>query len=357
MKTNMQHFKTYTKQDILTITRLRKFETKLGECVQVGEKGKSVEEILKASNAPFVLIGIPEDIGVKANLGIGGADSAWLPFLRAFLNIQSNDFFQGQELLVLGHFDFYDIVTVIENNASTPEERVDAYRHAVYTVDDEVEHVVKLISQHGKIPIVIGGGHNNAYPCIKGAAKGLYQLGQLPLAQINAINLDAHADYRPAEGRHSGNPFRYAEEDGYLEKYCILGLHENYLTQNTWIDIVNNPFLDLVTYEDIFLHGKYSFTQAVVHAAAFTEGSYCGIELDLDSIAGVLTSAISPTGVSVLQARQYIHIAALETQPAYLHICEGATQLGDGRREDTTGKLISYLVTDFIKAMQNKNGE
>ncbi len=39
----------------------------------------------------------------------------------------------------------------------------------------------------------------------------------LPLAQINSINLDAHSDFRPAEGRHSGNGFRYAEEDGYLQ--------------------------------------------------------------------------------------------------------------------------------------------
>jgi formiminoglutamase len=346
----MQHFKLYGRQDILAITRLRKFETKIGECVQVAEKGKGIEEALKESNAPFVLIGVPEDIGVKANQGIGGADSAWLPFLRSFLNVQSNDFFQGEELLVLGHFDFYSISNVIENNASTPEERVDAYRRAVETVDDAVEHVVKLVTQYGKIPLVIGGGHNNAYPCIKGAAKGLYQAGQLPLAQINAINLDAHSAYRPSEGRHSGNPFRYAEEDGYLEKYCILGLHENYLTQNTWLDIVNNPFFDLVTYEDIFLHGKYSFIQAIAHATGFTEGTHCGIELDLDSIQDVLSSAVSPTGVNTLQARQYVHFAALDTNPAYLHICEGATQLGDGRREDSTGKLISYLVTDFIKA-------
>jgi formiminoglutamase len=57
-------------------------------------------------------------------------------------------------------------------------------------------------------------GHNNAYGCIKGAAKGLYKAGIIPLVQINAINLDAHADFRPLEGRHSGNAFRYADEDG-----------------------------------------------------------------------------------------------------------------------------------------------
>ncbi|MGF1948884.1 arginase family protein, partial [Enterococcus gallinarum] len=81
--------------------------------------------------------------------------------------------------------------------------------------------------------------HNNAYPCIKGAAKGWHKAGVLEIAQINAVNLDAHADYRAMEGRHSGNAFRYAEEDGYLEKYCVIGLHENYITQNVWMDMVN----------------------------------------------------------------------------------------------------------------------
>src|SRR5262249_14979332 len=155
---------------------------------------------------------------------------------------QSNDFLSGEEILLLGHFDFGDLGRLIEANAHDKEERMQAYRHAVISIDEEVESLVKMITGHEKIPVVIGGGHNNAYPLIKGAAKGLYKAGLIPLAQINAINLDAHTDFRPSEGRHSGNAFRYAEEDGYLQKYCIIGVHENYLQQNTWLDIVNNPF-------------------------------------------------------------------------------------------------------------------
>ncbi|BAV06326.1 formiminoglutamase [Filimonas lacunae] len=348
----MKHLKLYTKEDILAVTRIRKFETKLGECVQVLNDFSNIEASLLQTDADYIIVGIPEDIGVKANMGAGGADTAWLPFLRAFLNVQSNDFLQGLEVLVLGHFDFSDMSEVIETNALTPDEKIEAYRHAVRTIDDEVENIVKLITQCGKIPIVIGGGHNNAYPCIKGAAKGLYKAGMIPIAQINAINLDAHADYRPSEGRHSGNAFRYAEEDNFLEKYCIIGLHENYLTQNTWMDMVNNPFMDVITFEDIFLHEKHNFLQAIAHAAAFTEGTFCGIELDMDSIEQVLSSAITPTGIKPLQARQYVHYTAMDTKVAYLHICEGATQLADGRRDDSTGKLISYLVTDFVKSHQ-----
>jgi formiminoglutamase len=252
---------------------------------------------------------------------------------------------------LLGQFDFSDMALLIEQNAGSHEERIEAYRHAGHAIDDEVEHIIKLITEHKKIPIVIGGGHNNAYGCIKGAAKGLYKAGIIPLAQINAINLDAHADYRPLEGRHSGNGFRYADEDGYLEKYCVIGLHENYIPQNCWIDIVNDPFIDVITYEDIFLHEKRNFIQAIAHATGFTEDSYCGLELDLDSIQHTLTSAATPVGITALHARQYVSFAASDTKVAYLHICEGASRLSDGRSDNSTGKLISYLVSDFVKAV------
>ena len=214
----MSHFKFYNKQDVLSLTRIRRFETKLGERMQVLADTNALEASLQQSSASFVLVGIPEDIGVKANLGIGGTDSAWLSFLQSFLNIQSNDFLEGSNILVLGHFDFSGIEKLIEQNAHDFDEKLAAYRHAVNTIDDEVEQLIHIITQNKKIPIVIGGGHNNSYPCIKGAAKGFYKAGVIQLAQINAINLDAHADFRPMEGRHSGNGFSYAEADGYLEK-------------------------------------------------------------------------------------------------------------------------------------------
>lgn len=350
----MKHLKVFTKEDILSNSHIRRFETKLGEKMQVIESAPNIEERIRKSNALFVIAGIPEDIGIKGNLGVGGADTAWHPFLQSFLNTQSNDFLHGDEILLLGQFDFSEINELIEKNSVNYEEKIKAYRQATAIIDDEVEQLVGIITRNNKIPVIIGGGHNNAYGCIKGAAKGLYAAGLLPISEINAINLDAHADYRPLEGRHSGNSFRYAEEDGYLEKYCIIGLHENYLTQNMWLDIANNPFIDFITFEDIFIHEKRTFRQALAHACSFTEFNYCGIELDLDSIENVLSSAFTPVGISPVHARQYVQYAAQNSNVAYLHICEGATQLSDNRKSPATGKLISYIVSDFIKAIIEK---
>lgn len=343
------HFKRYTKNDVLSLTHLRKYETKLGEIV-LCDDSNDFEKIISETSAKYILFGVPEDIGVKANLGRGGSDSAWFPFLESFLNIQSNDFLSGESIFVAGHFDFSDAKKLINVNAATEEEKVIAYRSFVNKIDDEVEEIVKIITQNKKIPIIIGGGHNNAYPAIKGASKGLYKAELLQLAQINCINLDAHSDYRPSEGRHSGNAFRYADEDGYLNKYCVIGIHENYIQQNVWIDIVNNPFIDCITYEDIFIHEKKNFIQAVAHATGFTEDNFTGIELDLDSVENTLCSALTPSGITSLHARQYINFVATDSRIAYLHICEGAAKSNTGETSSVTGKLISYLVSDFVKA-------
>lgn len=342
------HFKQYSKQDILSLTRLRKFETKMGERVH-HLSGPAHEETIKQLPGRYVIFGIPEDIGVQGNHGMPGTSTAWISFLESFLNIQSNDFLSGEDIAIIGHFDFNDIQYLIDKNAHNQEEKLEACRHAVNAVDNEVEGLAKTIVAAGKIPIAIGGGHNNAYPMIKGSAKGLLQAQLTPLAQINCINLDAHTDYRPSEGRHSGNGFRYAEEDGFLQKYCVVGIHENYLPQNVWMDIVNNPFMDCITFEDIFIHEKRSFRQAVSHGIQFTDDTFCGVELDLDAIEDIPSSASSPSALQPIHARQYINLCAAHTKACYLHICEGAASMSAVSQDKNTGKLISYLVSDFIK--------
>jgi formiminoglutamase len=114
--------------------------------------------------------------------------------------------------------------------------------------------------------------------------------------------------------------------------------------------MVNNPFIDCITYEDIFIHEKRNFIQAVAHATGFTEDNFTAIELDLDSIENTLSSASTPCGITLLQARQFMNFVATDAKVAYLHISEGATILEDGETNNATGKLISYLVSDFVKA-------
>ena len=87
-----KYFKFYKKQDVLSITKVRRFETKLGERLQVISDADKLEESLSTSNAKFVLLGIPEDMGVKANGGLGGTHTAWQPFLEVIFKYSKQRF-------------------------------------------------------------------------------------------------------------------------------------------------------------------------------------------------------------------------------------------------------------------------
>src|SRR4051812_22699510 len=102
---SMQRLKIYAKQDILNCTHIRRFETKIGERVQHLPDANNLEQSLPQSSAHFVIVGVAEDIGIKGNEEKDGNNAIWQPFLSNFLNIQSNDFFDGSDVLVLGHLD------------------------------------------------------------------------------------------------------------------------------------------------------------------------------------------------------------------------------------------------------------
>jgi len=324
-----------TRSHIDHLINKRPGETKLGEQVQVVHADNWQEE-LKNSSAKFVLLGIPEDIGVRANYGVGGAHTIWEPALKAILNVQHTNKLKGEDLLILGDFNFRDMMHKAEHA------EVLALRELVAQIDDAVAPVIKEIIAAGKIPIIIGGGHNNAYPLLQGAseAKG---------NKVNCINLDAHSDYRTMEGRHSGNGFRYAKKKGYLDKYAIVGLHENYNSQEVMAEMEADDDILFSTYEDIFIYNELGFDTAVINAINHTKGKTTGIELDLDCIEHVLSSAATPCGISTVQARKYVTVCAANVDAAYLHITEGATKLKSGKEDMYTAKLVAYLATDFIR--------
>ncbi|MCX3264347.1 formimidoylglutamase [Pedobacter agri] len=316
----MDSLKIYSQSDINNLIISRSGETKLGERIQT----ISSLDALQSSTAKFVLLGIPEDIGIRANSGIAGASTTWRPALMAFLNIQSNRFLSGEEILVLGHFE------IEEPKDST----INGLRKKVSKIDDLVYPVIEKIVAAGKIPIVIGGGHNNAYPIIKGTSLAKEQ-------SIDVLNVDAHADLREPEGRHSGNGFTYALAGKYMDNYFMYGLHQNYNNEAILSQIEANPKLKPIFFDDILkgVEDENFF---------FAIGSVAGLEIDLDCIQNVLASAETPSGFAVNDIRKLI--LTNEKKFSYLHISEGATRLLDGRVSKLTSKLIAYLVSDFIKA-------
>ncbi|MEO6903589.1 MAG: arginase family protein [Bacteroidia bacterium] len=350
----MNYLTVYNKAQILKFTRKRVGETKVGECVQL-LNSSTVDDELITSTAKFVLIGLPEDIGVRANYGRAGAYTAWQPALINILNLQSNTFFSGKELLILGTINFDDLMSLANTVDTKTEEGIKILRKFCTEIDTRVTTVIKQVVKSGKIPIIIGGGHNNSYGNIKGSAEGLMAAGKIKNASINCINCDAHSDFRALEDRHSGNGFKYAYSEGYLKKYAMIGLHENH-NSHAVLEILNKHAETIYynTFEDIFIREIFNFKSAVTQAIHFIDSDYTGIELDMDAIENIPASSKTPSGISANQARQYVTWCAQHSNAVYLHLTEAAPLLSSLTVNDTTGKLIAYLVSDFIKAYLSK---
>lgn len=333
----------YTRTKLNTLISKREGETKFGEKVDTLLSTEDLASQLKASEAKYVLFGIPEDIGIRANRGKAGAITAWNAALKSLLNTQDNSFNKGKRMLVLGHLDF----SILLQRAASFDENSPEYHillsQLVHKIDEEVAFLVFQIVSAGKTPIIIGGGHNNAYGNIKGAALGKSKA-------INVVNLDAHTDFRSLEGRHSGNGFSYAFKKCFLDKYFMFGLHENYTSKKVFKSIDSNPErIRYNTFEGIKIRHEQGFSFQLNTALNFINNRPFGVEIDCDVIENIPSSAMTPSGFTVNEARMFASFFGKQKNAVYLHLCEAAPNADNPQEMYMVGKLLSYLITDFMR--------
>lgn len=315
-KTKHFEFNHLNKEELQLFISKREGETKLGQ------------QLTDLPQAKYVIIGVEESVGPRANKGRGGAEKGFKAFLSSFLNMQSNESLIGNHIHVLGSVSTHTEAG-FDGNLNQMVEELDNF-------------LVKILHEHinqNQIPIVIGGGHNNAYPLMKFSYERYQQ-------QIQVVNFDAHADYRRLEGRHSGNPFSYAFKDGYLKKYFVLGLHQRFNSQQIIDDLRRDGHY--FTFYESYIFGEHNYLDDFQTLRDnLTRTKDCtGVELDMDTIERMPSSAFSPSGISVDIARLYINQVAKKKNIAYLHLPEGAPT--NELEERIVGKTLAYLVSDFI---------
>ena len=331
----MDGLKLYNYRTIEKLVSKREGETRLGEKISFIE---NLEEISK-SKAKFVLFGIPEDIGIRANHGKPGASKAWEACLNSFLNIQENEFTNAENILLLGEID---CKTEMQKAANIDNEDPNYYTKLgdlVETIDEKVSFLMEKIVAAGKTPIIIGGGHNNAFGNIKGTSKAIKK-------PLNILNIDAHTDLRKLEHRHSGNGFSFAQRDGFLGKYAIFGLHKNYTPQYIFDEIKSVSNIKFHLFEDLILQTHQGKMAAFNSQLEFINKQPFGLELDCDAIINFPSSAQSPSGFALNMVRNFLQLTSEEKNCKYLHICEAAPSYASPVQ---VGKALSFFITDFIK--------
>ena len=336
----MQNLISFTYNDRDTLLKERKGESKFGKHIQLIPNLINIYDDIVNLDVDYVLFGISEDIGVYANYGKTGTYDAWNATIKILLNIQTNIFTNAKLVLILGHLDYTMMRKSITSLNPGRKRNIDKARTFTEKIDKDVTQVVFSIVRAGKIPIIIGGGHNNAYGNIKGCALAKNR-------RINVVNLDAHTDFRAEEGRHSGNGFSYAYAEGFLKKYFIFGLHENYTSEKLFKTLNKIKSINYNSYEAIEVRNELDFNTEMETALNYVSSKNFGIEIDCDAIENIPSSAKSPSGFTVKQTRQFVNYFGQHKKASYLHICEASP---NKKTQTKVGKLITYLITDFIRA-------
>lgn len=325
----------FTRQQLGSLISSRTGETKLGSRFAVLESfdPESLRQA-KVNGARYALLGVSEDIGPRANLGQGGSGHSFTPAIKAFANLQSNRFFDGNQCLLVGHISL--------PRAHTRDE-LDTLRCAVAQLDLVVTQAVAMLFAAGLEPVVIGGGHNNAYGLLR-AASEFHGKG------VAAVNLDPHCDFRPLEGRHSGNGFSYAADQGYLAQYHILGLHEqkNSEASLTQLEAFGGSWH---SFQDIWVRRRTTLAQALGDIIRANQILPVGLELDLDAISELPSSAITFAGVPLTDACHYVSAMANLCPCCYLHLAEAAPArhpAGVEAGQRVTGQAIAELLLAYM---------
>jgi formiminoglutamase len=176
-------------------------DPRLGECVTF-----STGEPVPLSPGRPVLIGFPQDEGVRRNFGRAGAAQGPREIRRWLYRLSPWDGPSGADLSRLRPVDLGDLRCDADLEAS---------QHAL-------GEIVAQVLAARAVPVVLGGGHEMAFGHFLGYAA--------TRAPVGLINLDAHLDVRPTlDGLgHSGSPFRQAMEhpDCALpgDRYVCLGV-------------------------------------------------------------------------------------------------------------------------------------
>ncbi|RIA09873.1 formiminoglutamase [Flavobacteriaceae bacterium MAR_2010_72] len=339
----MDNLVLFNKNDLKSLLKNRSGESKFGKHIHLLSNFTSIYDEILSLDVTYVIFGIKEDIGVFANYGTVGTSGAWDATLKSLLNIQSNDFTHPKKVLLLGHLDYSKSLEKLKELNQNQKKHIQKARKKVAKIDKDVSELVFQIVKAGKIPIIIGGGHNNAYGNIKGTSLALKE-------PINVVNFDAHSDFRVEEGRHSGNGFTYALHEGFLNDYYIFGLHENYTSQEIFISLDKNKQIHYNTFESVEVRKERKFKKELENALEVVSDLPFGVEFDCDAVENIKSSAMTPSGFSATKARRFIHYFAQNKNAKYLHICEASPT---PETEVQIGKFITYLITDFIRANAN----
>lgn len=275
------------------------------------------------------ILGVPQHIGVERNNGRPGAGLAPDAIRTALYKMAVSGM---QSALTSGALVVADVGNLITEHQSLEELQ--------QTQHDIVVELLRL----GVFPIVLGGGHDVAWPTLHA-----YETMAQP---YGVINIDAHADVRRLTSTglaHSGSAFRQMLE--HPNSSLVRGSFVEYGLQpiavaNAHVEYVQERGGRVVMLADARNHASWML--AMQQASA---GERMHITLDMDCFASAFApgvSAPSADGFTPSEIGSWLREAARNTKLSSFDVVEVSPPFdADGR----TSKLAAAMIMEVLQGL------
>ena len=283
-------------------------------------------QIKKRQEPTIALLGYAVDAGVIRNGGRSGAKDG-PDSIRKMLGPLANHL--HETALV---YDYGNIIV--------EDDDIDAAQSLMR------DNIYTCLQEH-HLPVILGGGHDAAYPHFLGVQKYLETTGQT----VGIINFDAHFDLRPIiDGRaHSGSPFlQIANQFSNSFNYLVLGIQKasNPKTLFETASSLNCNFLEIeqfnIAHWDLVKNSITNFIGSI-------DKVYVSIDLDgFSSAYAPGVSAPSPLGFTpeivwkaldiIIQSNKLLSLDIVELNPVY-------------DRDDATARLAARCLEFIVRTI------
>ena len=298
----------------LFFTRNDKNDPRLGEIVSSDEADYAAADI--------VILGCPQDEGVRRNHGRVGAADAPGAIRRQFYRLTTFN-------LKKKKFDLGDVRLGVSLEET----------HDTHT------DVVEQLLRDGKRLIVLGGGNDISY------ADGLAMAEVFGPDWWIGVNIDAHLDVRIADERNSGTPYRQLLEEKHLRPdYFYEVGYQSHFASPVYYEYIRSLGVNRISLEilrsrtEADLELKESIRQKFIgHSASLS--TFFGFDMDAVRAADAPgTSRPSPLG---LRAGEFIQLVKYAASLANTRIIEFTEVNPRFDIDDLTTKLVAIGMHRF----------
>jgi formimidoylglutamase len=296
---------------------------------RVGGIVSVVSSLPKVSGVACVLLGVPQHIGVERNRGRPGAARGPIEIRRSLYKLSASPILDPVSSGAMTLFDIGDIETA----GKTLEQ-----------IHDELYDIVVDVISNGGMPIVLGGGHDIAWPTMH----ALIKLRR----QFSVVNIDAHADVRPLHDNvraHSGSAFRQlltTKDSGLVDKGLVEFGLQSVSVSSAHLKFIADNGGQVLMLDEIREQGVLpSFRDAIDSII----GSQMYISLDMDAFASAFApgvSAPSADGFSPAEIGQCLRHVGRQKNLAAFDVVEVNPDFDvDGRTSKLAGVMIMQLLS------------